>query len=469
MIVPIPLVGPSYANRELPLSAQVTKGLFPQIDLEARAIVSLHAFPGAKVFSTISGGGKDRGMHVRNGLLHAISNQTLYSINYAGTATSIGAIEGSGRCVLEDDGNQIIITTGGAAYVYTTTLAKISDPDLVNPFTVAYLNQQFVFDQVDQFKTSALSDGSSVDALDFAEAESRPDDILRVITYNQLVLMFGEGPRGTIEPWYNSGTGRPPFARVVGGVKPYGIAGRYAIAASDEFLYFLDDKRTPRRMLGLDIQPIGNPALGVEWDSYSRVDDVIGMAFTLDQQTFFCLTFPTANRTWCYHEQSGSWFQLSDGVDNARHRMSSYIHVYDKHLVADHSNGKIYELDFDTFTDNGNVIQRERTTAMIEGGLYQQPGKEIFFGEYVEFVVQTGEGLATGQGSDPKLMIKFTDDGGRTWSAETQHSLGVGGDYLRKVRLFQQGSTFGRLYNLKFTDPTKFTLISAHADVTFGI
>jgi hypothetical protein len=221
-------------------------------------------------------------------------------------------------------------------------------------------------------------------------------------------------------------------------------------------------------MRGLEVAPIGNNALGKAWKQYDTTDDAELMAYNLDHQTFVQINFPTADRSWLYHEPSNSWQQLSYGVADGRHRGSSYAFCYGKHLMADYANGKVYELDFDTFTDNSEVIQRQRTTAVIHGGLYEAPGAKLFF-DRVEFVCQVGEGLATGQGSDPQLMIRYSEDGGKTYSAQEFYPLGEAGDYLRKVELFDQGSGFQRIYELTYTDPTPFALFSAHADISFGI
>ena len=70
--------------------------------------------------------------------------------------------------------------------------------------------------------------------------------------------------------------------------------------------------------------------------------------------------------------------------------------------------------------------------------------------------------------TDPQVMISYSDDGGHTWSAEQWHSLGVEGDYLRRVVLTQQGNSRDRRYRLRFTDPFGWTLIAAHGDVEFA-
>ncbi len=467
MRVPLPLIGPSYPNRSLPLSAQVCKGFYPEFNQESRSILSLNPFPGLKEFSQL--GTTGRGMDVMSGILYAVSGDSLYKVNSNGDSTNEGYISGNGMCDLANNGSQLVITTGDQPYFYNGTLAPISDPDLVKPTVVDYLNNQFIYDQNSgtpgEFITSDVGDGTSVDALSFAVAESHPDDIERIIVHSEVAHMFG---KQSDEPWFNSGTGLPPFERISGGVRPYGLAGKWAVATSDDFIYFLDSKRIPRRMQGISVTPIGNPALGNEWANYDRVDDAIGMTYTLDQQNFFQLTFPSADRTWLYHEQSNMWCQLSDGVNNARHRSVSYAYAYDKHIVQDHSNGKLYELDFDTYTDNGQPILRQRATATIHGGLYDAPGATLFF-DYVEFIVQTGEGLNLGQGQNPLLMVRHSDDGGRTWSAEEHYELGRGGKYLTTVELYCQGSAEQRIYELSVSDPIPVTLISAHADISVGL
>ena len=476
MRVPIPLIGPSYVDRVLPLSSQVSKGLIPEINPEARNIVSLHTYPGLKRFAALSG--VARGSHVMNGVQYVVYGNTLSLVDSAGTDTTIGSIEGQGMCDFANNGEVMIIVTGQTPYMYTlatTTLEDITDTNLVKPTTVGYINSQFIFDnnsetsEPGEFVTTqlltTLTADDLVNPLDFAKADSHPDDISRIIIYNEMVYFFG--PEG-IEPWWNSGSGSPPFDPVQGAFRPYGLAGAFAIDTSEEFIYFLDDNRIPRKMQGLQVLNIGNPALGAEWGKYVRVDDAIGFTYNLDQQNYFQLNFPTANKSWLYHEQSNSWYQLSFGTDNQRHRGQSYSFAYGKNLIQDHSNGRLYELDFKTYTDNLEVIQRRRSTATIHGGLYDIPGKEIFF-DRVEFVVQTGEGIATGQGSDPVLMIRYSDDGGRTFSAEEWHELGKGGDYHKRVELQQQGSAIQRIYELTYSEPTAFSFIDAHADISVGI
>jgi hypothetical protein len=429
-------------------------------------------FPGLKAFATLTGA--NRGIHVWKGELYTVNGQSLYKVEADGSSVNLGTIEGASRVDMASSGAYLVIVTGDKAY---STLGGaptvIADTDLVKPTTVAYLNSQFIFDLNDgnpgEFIVSDVGDPTSINALNFATAESHPDDIQKIIAYDQNILFFGDK---SIEPWYNSGTGSPPFDRINGAVRPFGVAGKWVIGQTKDNVYFLSNDRVPYRLFGLEVTPIGNPAIGQEWDTYSRVDDAVGFALILNQQEFYFLNFPTADKTWVYHAESNSWFQLSFGVNGGRSRGISHACVYGKNIVADHSNGKLYELDVETFTDNGEVIQRKRATAAVHSGLYRESGLPSGFSltyNSVEFVMQTGEGITTGQGSTPQLMVRISDDGGGTWSAGVWVPLGAGGAYETRAVLYGLGTAYQRLFELTFTDPVDFSLISAHADVEIGI
>jgi hypothetical protein len=303
-------------NREKKLSSQVAKNMWPEVNPEAMNQVALHNTAGLQTFATLEG--IDRGLHDFNNLMYAVNGTTLYSIDADGVTTALGTIAGSGRCVMANDSTQLIIVTGDIPYRYTYTggVEAITDPDLVKPTSVAYLNSQFIFDNNDgtwgEFVTSSIDEGLTIDALDFAVAESHPDDIIRVMAFRQLVWFFGSH---SVEPWQNTGTGNPPFARLSSGVRPYGLAGTHAICKTSEWMYFLDNKRIPTRTNGQQFTNVGTPPIGVEFAKYSVINDCIVYEFTQDNQQFIVYTFPTADKTWCFHEPTGSWFEMTYGTE----------------------------------------------------------------------------------------------------------------------------------------------------------
>jgi hypothetical protein len=85
-----------------------------------------------------------------------------------------------------DNGTTIMLVDGQFGYTYntsTTPFAQIVDVDYVAANTVTWQDQYFIQDKVSsgRFYISALGDPTSWAALDFANAEANPDNLVRVI------------------------------------------------------------------------------------------------------------------------------------------------------------------------------------------------------------------------------------------------------------------------------------------------
>lgn len=464
-MLPIPIVGPTYTNRSLSVNAQITRNMYIEVNQEGGEAVSLMPFPGTKLFAT-TGAGVDRGSGIFNNLYYKVTGPTLYSITSAGVSTALGGIPGTGQCVLESDGVVLVVTSGGAKPVTWngTTLVAGTDVDLPNAATVAYINRRVVYDGTGASIAFADLDGAlSVNSANVTSVDSTPDDVLAVITQDLQVLVF---TKTSITPYYNSGAGNPPYDVIQNSVRNVGLKAIHSLARNKDFVYFLGSDLLIYRVSGLQVQSVTNPAIGQAIAGYASPEDAIGLTFTLHGQNFYYITFP-GEESWLFNENVG-WTNLSFGVEGSPHLINSYESIYSKHLVADRRNGNVYELDFEAFTDNGDVIQRQRDTAAVNGRTFGVPGAEVFM-DKLELILETGTSLITGQGSDAQIMMQYSDDNGRSFSSERWESIGVLGDYTIKVEWFDLGSFYNRIFRFKMSDPIKWTLISLHADVNLGV
>lgn len=461
--LPFPLIGPTYTNRSLPVSSQVTRNFYVEVNQQGNEPVSFMPFPGLKPFAT-TGSGVSRGLGELDGILYAVTGTTLYKITSSGSSTAVGTVLGDGRCNFEEDGTNLIIATGDTKpYAYDgATLAVGSDADLADSSTVAYINRRVVYDGNNADVIFAdLDQPLSVDSANVISADTRPDDTLAIQTHRQQVYVYGSE---TIQPMYNSGTGNPPYNFILNSVQEIGLGAVHSIASNKIFRYFLGSDRQVYRGSGLDIQSISNPAIGQAIENYSTVGDAYGVCFAFDSQDFYLLSFPTGNETWLFNEQAGLWTNLAYGTDGAQHLIYDYRYVYGKHLVSDRRNGNIYELDFDTYTDNGDVIQRQRDTISINGGAFGQEGARVFM-DKLELIIETGTSLVT---SESKIIMQYSDDNGRSWSTERWLPIGQQGEYRHKLWWFGLGEFYNRQFRFRMSDPIKWVLISASADVELG-
>ena len=469
MLVPINLTGGTYKHKSLPLSAQLTRNFWPQLQQNgtAKSAYILESFPGKLLFGTVAGSA-DRGMLEHQGILYKVTDTNLYTVDSAGTHTLRGSIPGVARCIMQGINSNVVIVTEGVPYVWNgTTLTTVIDVDLETPNACAHLNNQIIYDgDGGRFCSSDVGDATSVDGLNYATAESNADNLIRPYAFEQNIYMMGDK---TIEPWWNSGNGRPPFDRLEGAAIQAGLGALYSMANTRKYVYFVGNEGLVYAMTGSTAEPIFNAALNSEISGFSTVADATGICYNINGQWFYEVTFPTANRTFC-HPEGGETFELSSGTEGGRNIASSHPFVFRKNLVGDSTSGNIYELDLDTYSENGAAIIRTRDSAPLHGGLFGAPGRALTMNRF-ELILETGVGLLSGQGSNPVVMLSFSDDGGKTFSVESWGDVSIGtlGQFIFKVEWFCLGSFESRVIRIRTSDPVHFSIHSAAADIEIGI
>ena len=83
----------------------------------------------------------------------------------------------------------------------------------------------------------------------------------------------------------------------------------------------------------------------------------------------------------------------------------------------------------------------------------------------MEFIMEKGVGLITGQGEDPKIMVEASYDGGRTWSPGTWMRIGRMGDFNIRAEWYSMKSFYDMIVRLTTSDPVAYNLYSATIDI----
>ena len=460
-VIPVPLVGATYKHRSGQLASQRTLNMYPEFNQEANDVVSLQPTPGASLFSAANG--IDRGIGLYSGELYQVLGGNLYKVTGAGVRELQVAIPGSGRCLLREDGAVlVIVSSDGVAYTWDGTTLTTGTTNFEAPTSMAFMNSQFLYTSSGQkFWVSDVGTPLTVNGSNFAFAYSSPDDLVRIYDFNQRIYMMGAE---TIEPWYNSGTGNPPFDRIEGALITVGLGARYSVSNNDNFMYFIGDDKTAYRLQGAQAGRISDVSFANALEGYTTTD-AVGFCYTLQNQNFYQVTFPTSNATWLYHEETGKWAELS--TNSGRHLANDYAYAYGKHLVSDYRDGSIMELKTEVYDDNGTAIIRLRDSGLIDSGYFgpMYKGRDVEM-KWLRIVMEVGVGIATGQGSEPTIALRYSDDRGKTWSAEMTQSIGVMGDYTKEVIFDQLGTFSERMIRVSVSDPVHVSFHSASADVS---
>ena len=400
-----------------------------------------------------------------DGKMYGVSGAELLSVDVNESVVSIGTLDTSGgRVSIREGRNHIALVDGVSGYTYDgTTFAKITDPDFPsNPTHITYLDGCFIVnsENSDQFNISANEDPTAWSSLDFATAAADPDDAEGCIATNANLYLIGSR---TTQVYFNSGNLDFPFEVYPNGVLEVGIMAPHSLARAEDNLFMLARTREGGPIVvavsNFSVSVISDdPGLNWEVDNYTIVDDAIGYAYKQAGNTFYVLTFPAEDKTFVYHLEQAMWHERK-GYGIGRWRANTHGFFNNKHWAGDFSTGVLYSLDHNTYKDDAQVIERIRETQVLHERRRRIQVDEI----EVEFA--PGVGLTTGQGSDPQAMLRFSIDGGKTWSNELWRGIGKVGEFENRSVWRQLGVGFQFNFELKVTDPVPVTVIGAYANI----
>jgi hypothetical protein len=415
----IPFVGPSYQARSLSVDAQRAVNCYLEIDQSGGKPLALYGTPGLELQTTV-GAGPHRGSLTLDGVCIIVSGSKVYAVSSTFAALELGNLAtGSGMVGMASNGSEVLIVDGIDGYLATkTSVAAISDVDFPRGVTsCGYVDGWFLVggDGSGRFYINETpGTGSAWNGLDFASAERRPDPVARLITDHAEVWLVGTQ---TTEVYVNTGAADFPFERN-----------------------------------GSIFIEVGTPAVAyaMQWDGHA----------------WYVLHFSTSNHTWFFDASTGQWCEwlYRNPATNEENRHRAHTHVYfaGKHLVGDWEDGKLYSLEEETFTDNGDPIVRLRATQEMDS-----EGELVFYEELI-VDMETGVGTESGQGSEPLLMLRYSNDSGRTWSNQKTRPIGVVGNYGARVKFGPTGAGRNRVWEISMSDPVKFVVMGASVRAAKG-
>ena len=357
-----------------------------------------------------------------------VGSSTLYALNWTVLPSTDGAFEGGGTVDIVDN-----------YFVY-------NDPD----------TQQWAASDLLSPITNPLS---------FASKDGAPDDLVSLIVDHREVYLLGEQ---SSEVWVDVGAQPFPFQRIPGTSTQHGIVAKNSMArVGNSFAYVSRNIRGQGMVVQMNgYTPVRISTHAVENTLVNQyIDDAIAWTYQLEGHECYVVTFPTLNLTWVYDVTTNMWHKwlYTNNLNQyERHRGNCCAVFQGKVLVGDYDNGQIYQLDPNNYTDNGQKVRRLRRCPHIVTDLQRQ-----FFDE-LQIQFQPGVGLQSGQGEDPQAMLRWSNDGGSTWSNEQWVSIGKVGRYVNRAIWRRLGWSRDRIFEVVVTDPVKAVIVSANLKASAG-
>lgn len=370
----------------------------------------------------------------------------------------------------------------------TDVVTTFTDASLIGSTHVAYLDGYFIVNDINTnvFRVSP-ADWNGTDAwvaLANETDDQSPDPIQGLIVVGRDLWVFGTTG---FSIYYNAGTTPMPFARNQSVSNSIGLQAPFSLASINNRAFWLGAGRDGNKKIfmseGFNAIPISTPELDLAIGGYASTQDSIGHTWQESGHQFYSITFKTANITWVYDVSIGLWHQRSSKLSAAvvnygtgaiagyhpilsngtygRWNMNGIAEFNGDIYIKSVFTGDVKKLKTDVYTDDALPIIWRRTAPFISASL-----KRMFI-NYLQIDMDTGTGLlpATVQGYDPIIFLRYSDDGGKTWSQPKQGNIGKIGVYTTRVKWNRLGSSKNRLFEISGSDPVSTTIYQAFLDM----
>lgn len=396
-----------------------------------------------------------------------IASETMYALNFSVMPSTDGAFSGANTVDIIDN-----------YFVYNNpTTQQWGASDLLSPISP---NTSY-----------SLKDGA-------------PDDLVALIVDHREVYLMGEI---SSEVWTDVGTVPFPFQRIPGTSTQHGIAAPFSLARlGNSFAYVSRNNRGQAQIMqmnGYIPQRISTHAVENTLAN-QYVGDAVAWTYQLEGHEVFVVTFPSLELTWAYDittQMWHKWLYTTNQGTYQRHRGNCCATFQGLVIIGDYENGKLYELDKTNYTDDGQNIRRLRRAPHLvtefqrqyfdELQIQFQPGvgttgaagsvvvvdaNTIYLGDNYtitasatlaieaekRYILATQQIPTTQTTSNPQAMLRWSNDGGSTWSNEHWTSVGRMGKYTNRAIWRRLGQARDRIFEVSVSDPVNFVIISAN-------
>lgn len=393
-------------------------------------------------------------------------------------ASLIGTMASTtGNVSVADNPTQIMWVDGTTTgYIYTINTGVFEtinsvDADFPGGSQVAFIGGYFIVcvPNTATMWASDLNNGRSWNALNVATAESNTDPIVGLKVSKGDLWVIGTK---TTEIWYNAGnaTGFPLSPRT-GLELQIGCNSPWSIVQINDLLMWLDNRgylvksnvspfvRSSNSGYNLDI--VSTEVLSAEWLSYYRFDDAVAISYNTRGHLMYQITFPTAKKTWVYDYTTQVWHERSyynTFETTHEHHLAQYYTKYGiMHIIGGVRDGKLYKSKPTYYSDGSVPIYRIRTTAPQT----DNNNRGLIGVSKVELRLLTGY---ADQDTDPQMMLRYSHDGGHTWSSYLPRSIGRTGEYAKPVIWNRLGTSREWVLEFSMSDSLKCAIISGTVD-----
>jgi len=365
------------------------------------------------------------------------------------TFDNLGTVSFDRKVTFADNGIDLMIV-GNTGYAYTPSTGSIKNMALKEGWypaaMVTYMDGYFIFNRTStgQFFISKLY-STEIDPIDWASAESAPDDTIGVIVASRQLWIMGER---TAEVWYDSGDPDFPFTRISGAVSDIGCSNHQTIAKIRDNILFAGTDNKVYLTNGYTPSPISTAAIEKHLSDADRTT-LIAFTYTENGHWFYVLSIDN-DKTFVYDLNTAQWHTRASG-NEGRWTISGAINLYESGNIVGYSGKKFHAISIDNLTENGERIRREAVSLPVNNTVNRIRIHEVQLDIEVAY------------DDEATVILQLSKDSGATWSNNNLAYTGKVGERSTRVRWQRLGQTRDAIFRIVITDAIPIRIIGLWA------
>lgn len=436
---------------------------------DGKTVWTIYGTPGLRNFGAALNEGPVRALLEVDGTLYAVSGRDVFSINSAGVSVRIGGIATDGPVYWDRNRKippQIGLVSGGFYYVIDTTagsVTEILDPDLPSPISFSVIDGYGVLPVVNrEFALTGIDEFTTIDGLDIGTVEAYPDEILRSMVLERELVFFKQR---SIEWFQNSGDPDFPFTRVH--AIETGCLSAYPVAKVDteskKTLIWVAPDHTVRMMNGYSGQVISTNEIHKlikALHDAGNIGQLKGIAWADDGGFNYSLSCDTWTRV--YNAKTGHWRE-QESYGLSRWRIGEVVQFGNKLIGGHYASGQLYEIRSDVYDEAGDPMIKR----IIPPTVSAFPFGLVFNALYVDAARGVGLNSTEEHLANPEIMVRWSDDGGDTWTAHRNRPMGrIGqkGKRIQPITRMGRCRDTGRLFEFSISAPVERAMMQISLD-----
>lgn len=375
-----------------------------------------------------------------------LSGVTLFSIEENGSYSEIGEIPGTSIATFSGNIDEVIILRDNRLFSTNgTSIAEVFLPDGQLPGAINCIDSVFIISVKDSYRFYWMNPGETApDPLNFASAERFPDPIVSIGIISDEIWFIGTD---SVEVWQPTGDIDAPYTRINGRSFLNGCVDDLSLVTtyyqSYPCLIWVTDKREV--VLGQGV-PTKISNIAVE-EKLRNGTNFRAWAFRAAKNDFYVVT--TDETTLVFDLTKKTW-AVWDSYERVNWRAHLGIQYKDKTYAGDLLTGTVWILG-DGDADAGTSIIRE-VSGFVNLSGNQEPCYNVN--------VRVNSGWSPSYVDEYPVELRWSDDGGFTWSSYREQFFGFKGDYDKDITFRSLGnmSRPGREFEVRFSAPVSFRL-----------